>query len=56
VALVNNNNVLTMATATPSGVVPVLILKEGTQRTTGYEALRANIAAAKAIAETVKTS
>jgi thermosome len=45
-----------MAVATPSGVVPVLILKEGTQRATGYEALRANIAAAKAIAETVKTS
>jgi chaperonin GroEL (HSP60 family) len=31
-------------------------LKEGTQRATGYEALRANIAVAKAIAEIVKTS
>lgn len=45
-----------MAVASPSAVVPVLILKEGSQRTTGYEALRANVAAARAIAETVKTS
>jgi len=45
-----------MALATPSAVVPVLILKEGTQRTVGYEALRSNIAAARAIAETVKSS
>ncbi|MGB9728488.1 MAG: thermosome subunit beta [Thermoprotei archaeon] len=43
----------------PSGgtsTVPVLILKEGTQRTTGYDALRANITAAMAVAETVKSS
>ncbi|MEM3832888.1 MAG: thermosome subunit beta [Thermoprotei archaeon] len=43
----------------PSGgtsAVPVLILKEGTQRTTGYDALRANITAAMAVAETVKSS
>jgi Chaperonin GroEL (HSP60 family) len=45
-----------MAIASPSAVVPVLILKEGSQRTTGFEALRANVAAARAIAETVKTS
>ena len=42
--------------AAPTTTIPVLILKEGTQRTTGYEALRANITAARAIAETVKTS
>jgi len=39
-----------------TSTVPVLILKEGTQRTTGYDALRANITAAMAIAETVKSS
>jgi len=36
--------------------VPVLILKEGTQRTYGREALRANILAAKVLAELLKTS
>ncbi|MEB3846614.1 MAG: TCP-1/cpn60 chaperonin family protein [Desulfurococcales archaeon] len=36
--------------------VPVLILKEGTQRTYGREALRANILAAKVLAEILKTS
>jgi len=36
--------------------VPVLILKEGTKRTTGREALRSNITAAKALAEVLKTS
>jgi thermosome len=40
----------------PSGTVPVLVLKEGTGRTTGKEAQRNNIMAAKAIAETVKTT
>jgi thermosome len=40
----------------PSGTVPVLILKEGTSRTTGREAQRNNIMAAKIIAETVKTT
>ena len=36
--------------------IPVLILKEGTQRTTGRDARRANILAAIALAESVKTS
>jgi thermosome len=36
--------------------VPVLVLKEGTSRTTGREAQRNNITAAKIIAETVKTT
>jgi hypothetical protein len=40
----------------PSGTVPVLVLKEGTSRTTGREAQRNNIMAAKIIAETVKTT
>ncbi|MEM3703260.1 MAG: thermosome subunit beta [Candidatus Bathyarchaeia archaeon] len=42
--------------AMPSGTVPVLVLKEGTGRTTGREAQRNNIMAAKIIAETVKTT
>ncbi|MGC9094383.1 MAG: thermosome subunit beta [Candidatus Bathyarchaeia archaeon] len=42
--------------ATPSGTVPVLILKEGTSRTSGREAQRNNIMAAKIIAETIKTT
>ena len=42
--------------AAPSGTVPVLILKEGTSRTTGKEAQRNNITAAKIIAETIKTT
>ena len=36
--------------------IPVLILKEGTRRTVGRDALRTNIAAAKALAEVLKTS
>ncbi|MEM2098955.1 MAG: thermosome subunit beta [Candidatus Bathyarchaeia archaeon] len=40
----------------PSGTVPVLVLKEGTGRTTGREAQKNNIMAAKIIAETVKTT
>ncbi|MEB3759676.1 MAG: TCP-1/cpn60 chaperonin family protein [Desulfurococcales archaeon] len=36
--------------------VPVLILKEGTQRTYGRDALRSNILAAKVLAELLKTS
>ena len=44
-----------MATV-PSGTVPVLVLKEGTGRTTGREAQKNNIMAAKTIAETVKTT
>jgi thermosome len=42
--------------AAPSGTVPVLVLKEGTGRTTGREAQRNNIMAAKIIAETIKTT
>ncbi len=45
-----------MSLTTSASVVPVLVLKEGSQRAVGYEALRSNIAAARAIAETVKTS
>ncbi len=36
--------------------VPVLILKEGTKRTTGRDALRTNILAARVLAEVLKTS
>ncbi|ADG91551.1 thermosome subunit beta [Thermosphaera aggregans] len=39
----------------PTGI-PVLILKEGTQRTAGRDALRANIMAARAVAEMIKTT
>jgi len=45
-----------MLMAAIPGTVPVLILKEGTGRTTGKEAQRNNIAAAKIIAELVKTT
>ncbi|MEM4576810.1 MAG: thermosome subunit beta [Candidatus Nezhaarchaeales archaeon] len=38
------------------GGMPVLILKEGSTRTYGREAQRANIAAARAIAETLRTT
>jgi thermosome len=38
------------------GGIPVLILKEGSTRTVGREAQRANIAAAKAIAEAVRST
>src|SRR4030066_1117585 len=36
--------------------VPILVLKEGTGRTTGREALKNNIMAAKIVAETVKST
>ncbi len=36
--------------------VPVLVLKEGTQRTVGRDALRANIMAARTLAEVLKSS
>ncbi len=39
----------------PMGV-PVLILKEGTQRTAGRDALRTNIMAVRAVAETLRTT
>ncbi len=47
-----------MATAVQGqlGGVPVLILKEGTGRTRGKEALRSNITAARIISEVVKTT
>jgi thermosome len=38
------------------GAIPVLILREGTSRTRGREALRLNITVAKAIADTIRTS
>ena len=38
------------------GSVPVLVLKEGTGRSTGREALKNNIMAAKIVAETVKST
>ena len=44
-----------VAALEPTGV-PVLILKEGTQRTYGREALRANIKIVRAIAETLRTT
>ena len=36
--------------------IPVIILKEGTQRTVGRDAMRANIMAARVIAEAIRTS
>jgi thermosome len=39
-----------------SGGTPVLILKEGSNRSTGKDAQRANIMAARVIGETIKTS
>lgn len=42
--------------AQAGGTVPVLILKEGTGRSTGKDAQRNNIMAAKVVAETVSTS
>jgi thermosome len=41
---------------TAYGGQPVLLLKEGTSRTVGRDALRANIMAARILAETVRTS
>jgi len=40
----------------PTQGIPVLILKEGTKRTVGREAYEVTIAAAKVLAETLKTS
>src|SRR3989339_387425 len=37
-------------------VQPIFILQEGTQRSTGKDAQKSNIAAAKAVAETVRTT
>ncbi len=44
-----------VGTIEPTGV-PVLILKEGTQRTYGKEAVRTNIMIVRAIAETLRTT
>jgi hypothetical protein len=38
------------------GGVPVLVLKEGTQRAFGKEAMRINIMVAKAVAEVMKST
>ncbi len=45
-----------MAAVSQIGGVPVLILKEGTSRQRGKEALHLNIMIARAIAETIKTT
>ncbi|MCW3996552.1 MAG: thermosome subunit beta [Candidatus Bathyarchaeota archaeon] len=45
-----------MAAIAQQGNIPVLVLKEGTGRATGKEAQKNNIAAAKIVAETVKTT
>ncbi|MFP3305602.1 MAG: TCP-1/cpn60 chaperonin family protein, partial [Vulcanisaeta sp.] len=46
-----------MSTSTQQkGGVPVMVLKEGSQRTTGADARRSNIMAAKVIAEILSTS
>jgi thermosome len=42
--------------STGGGTVPVLVLKEGTSRTTGREALKNNIMAAKIVVEAVKST
>ncbi|MHA1205853.1 MAG: hypothetical protein ACTSSL_13135 [Candidatus Heimdallarchaeaceae archaeon] len=38
------------------GQVPVIVLKEGTERTKGKDAQRNNIMAAQVVAETIKTT
>ncbi|MCL5788301.1 MAG: TCP-1/cpn60 chaperonin family protein [Candidatus Marsarchaeota archaeon] len=46
-----------MASAVPSlGGAPVLVLKEGSQRSQGREALHSNISAAVAVAEVIRTT
>jgi thermosome len=45
-----------MAAISQQGNIPVLVLKEGTGRTTGKDAQKNNIQAAKIVAETVKTT
>jgi len=45
-----------MAAISQQGNIPVLVLKEGTGRTTGKDAQKNNIMAAKIVAETVKTT
>ena len=45
-----------MAAAPSAGGIPVIILKEGTQRTRGREAQLNNIMVARIIAETMRSS
>jgi hypothetical protein len=45
-----------MAAISQQGNIPVLVLKEGTGRTTGKDAQKNNIQAAKIVAETVKNN
>jgi len=45
-----------LSSPTSAGGVPVLVLKEGSNRSRGREALNTNIEAAKIVAETVKSS
>lgn len=47
---------MALSSGSPGGTVPVLILKEGTSRSTGKEAQRNNITAAKVVAETVRST
>jgi thermosome len=54
-ALFNNEKNLVKKMST-GNTVPVLVLKEGTGRSTGREAQKNNIMAAKIVAETVKTT
>jgi thermosome subunit len=50
------HNMSSQAYLTQIGGVPVLVLKEGTQRAFGKEALRVNIMVAKAITEVMKST
>jgi thermosome len=45
-----------MAAAAPSGAIPVIVLKEGSQRVRGREAQRNNITAAKLVSELIRTT
>jgi thermosome len=47
---------ISLIMSAPTQGIPVLILKEGTKRTVGREAYEVTIAAAKALAEVLKTS
>jgi len=51
-----NGRLVKKEMSTGGGTVPVLVLREGTGRTTGREAQKNNIMAAKIVAETVKTT
>jgi thermosome len=45
-----------MVAAAPSGAIPVIVLKEGSQRVRGREAQRNNITAAKLVSELIRTT